>query len=641
MKYFFSILLSVTLIVQSNFVAAEPQTNEKPARPLLVTKPLPTHPRLMLTPSVYKRVSQLIAVDPWAKRFFHRIQLGADMVLEKPVIERKLKGVKRFRMLATSRDALHNIVTLGLAHKFAPSEKYRKRIIDEMLSIAVFVDWHPSHFLDTAEMTFAMAIGYDWMYDELTSQQRQIIRDAIIKHGLQAALKNKGGLTSNTNWNQVRHAGLIAGALVVYEQEPELAEEILHQAKDNYKRALSPYKGDGVYPEGPTYWGYGTSFSFLMSACLQSALGNDWGILEYPGFAKSFDFILQSSAPSQRLFNFADCGLGPMFLPIHMWAGNMLNRPDFINVSMQSLERYIQNVDTTSFRINAFSLLWYKPLNQFKQIPTPKVYVGQGSRVHVATLRSAWNDLDASFIGLKGGHIQVNHGHMDIGSFIIEADAVRWAVDIGVETEIYDRRDGWSTKQESKRWTYFRVNNFSHNTLTFNGKIQQVKYLNPIIASEQSDEMSWAILDMSNAYKGQVDSAKRGIALFKDKTMLVQDQYTGMQGGTSLLWNMATESQINIADDGKTAMLSQGKQSCIVKILEPVDARFSIKDATPPTAVEKQNENIRRLVIELENASKDGRISIWFVPGSTPGIVPGRIKNPTMPKVESFENWAR
>ena len=30
-----------------------------------------------------------------------------------------------------------------------------------MLAIAQFADWNPSHFLDVAEMTMGMAIGYD------------------------------------------------------------------------------------------------------------------------------------------------------------------------------------------------------------------------------------------------------------------------------------------------------------------------------------------------------------------------------------------------------------------------------------------------------------------------------------------------
>jgi hypothetical protein len=37
-----------------------------------------------------------------------------------------------------------------------------------MLAAAAFSDWNPSHFLDVAEMTAALAIGYDWLYEEVS-----------------------------------------------------------------------------------------------------------------------------------------------------------------------------------------------------------------------------------------------------------------------------------------------------------------------------------------------------------------------------------------------------------------------------------------------------------------------------------------
>jgi hypothetical protein len=72
--------------------------------------------------------------------------------------------------------------------------------------------------------------------------------------------------------------------------------------------ALAEYGPDGVYPEGATYWGYGTSFSVITSSMLQSAFGKDFGIANYPAFIKSAEFRYLSEAPSHWYFNFADCG---------------------------------------------------------------------------------------------------------------------------------------------------------------------------------------------------------------------------------------------------------------------------------------------------------------------------------------------
>lgn len=45
--------------------------------------------------------------------------------------------------------------------------RFLERARQEMLAVASFSDWNPSHFLDVAEMTVVMCIGYDWLYDDL------------------------------------------------------------------------------------------------------------------------------------------------------------------------------------------------------------------------------------------------------------------------------------------------------------------------------------------------------------------------------------------------------------------------------------------------------------------------------------------
>ena len=49
-------------------------------------------------------------------------------------------------------------------------KKYLNRAVKEMLAVSAFSDWNPSHFLDVAEMTMAVSIGYDWLYDGLSAR---------------------------------------------------------------------------------------------------------------------------------------------------------------------------------------------------------------------------------------------------------------------------------------------------------------------------------------------------------------------------------------------------------------------------------------------------------------------------------------
>lgn len=63
-----------------------------------------------------------------------------------------------------------------------------------------------------------------------------------------------------------------------------IRQKIIERCLLTNPKALSAYGPDGGYPEGFHYWGYGTSFQVLLIAALESALGTDAGLSEYPGF---------------------------------------------------------------------------------------------------------------------------------------------------------------------------------------------------------------------------------------------------------------------------------------------------------------------------------------------------------------------
>jgi hypothetical protein len=49
---------------------------------------------------------------------------------------------------------------LAMAYHLSGDVEHVRRCEKEMLAAARFSDWNPSHFLDVAEMTFALAIGF-------------------------------------------------------------------------------------------------------------------------------------------------------------------------------------------------------------------------------------------------------------------------------------------------------------------------------------------------------------------------------------------------------------------------------------------------------------------------------------------------
>ena len=59
-------------------------------------------------------------------------------------------------------------------------------------------------------------------------------------------------------------------------------KEIINKALQTVPLALECYAPDGGYPEGFGYWSYGTSYQVMLNDALESSLGHDAGLSDYP-----------------------------------------------------------------------------------------------------------------------------------------------------------------------------------------------------------------------------------------------------------------------------------------------------------------------------------------------------------------------
>ena len=131
---------------------------------------LPPHPRILLCKGAEKALKKQAKLPVW-NGLYESILQACDTMLGLPVNERVVVGR---RLLATSRENLRRILFLGFAYRMTGEKRYSDRAEAEMLKAASFSDWNPSHFLDVAEMTAALAIGYDWLYPKLSETSRSV-----------------------------------------------------------------------------------------------------------------------------------------------------------------------------------------------------------------------------------------------------------------------------------------------------------------------------------------------------------------------------------------------------------------------------------------------------------------------------------
>ena len=244
------------------------------------------HPRILLLKGEEAQIAKSIEGNPIWKKMHETIVKECDSILILPPVERIQIGR---RLLDKSREALRRVFYLSYAWRLTNQEKYFQRCEKELLAISRFSDWNPSHFLDVAEMTMAVSIGYDWLYPKLSDESKKIIREAIVNKGINPSLdsKNNSWLKAVTNWNQVCNAGMTYGALAVAEDYPELSKNIIDRAIESITLPMGEYKPDGAYPEGYGYWGYGTSFNVMFLSAIEKVFSSDFGLNKTPGFLQT------------------------------------------------------------------------------------------------------------------------------------------------------------------------------------------------------------------------------------------------------------------------------------------------------------------------------------------------------------------
>ena len=130
---------------------------------------LPSHPRLLFTKAEETKVKQLITTDALAKRLDALLTAQADKLVS--TAQRTETAVS----LTVSRDYLNRLFSLALAYRLHGDEKYATAVNETLIHVCSFSNWDPGHYLDVAEMTAAVAVAYDWLYDVLPSTTKSLV----------------------------------------------------------------------------------------------------------------------------------------------------------------------------------------------------------------------------------------------------------------------------------------------------------------------------------------------------------------------------------------------------------------------------------------------------------------------------------
>ena len=593
-RYLFALVLGVSLPLPGQGIPDLPPapTIEHPiTEAYLRAHPLTEAPPLLFRAGELPRLRERVTTDSLLSQAYATIRQRAEALLTLPPVERVVTGR---RLLSVSREALKRISTLGLVYLVDQEPAYADRMGEELLAVAAFEDWNPSHFLDVAEMSVAVAIGLNWGRGALSPQITAPARRALLHNGLLPALNPTAKWrTKHNNWNQVCNAGAIAAALVLADEHPARAARLIALSLGGIPEALRVYAPDGVYPEGPTYWSYGTGFTVLTIEMLRSAFGSDFGIANSTGFLESARFLLACKAPSDLLFSFGDSKPTSIRTGEELlgWFAHETGRGELFRRQHIAVE---YSGGGKNSRIAPLALTWLARLGHLPESTSSHKFAGRGGNP-VFILRDT--DVPGSYFAAKGGYAAINHGNMDAGSFVFETDSIRWAVDPGNQPyhPLESRGvDLWGREQSSERWTLLSKNSEHHNTLTVNGHQHRVDGFAALLSHDDRS----AEFDLTKLFAGNVRSAIRTFDHPAPSTLIVADRIQPNSTTESVTWRMLTQAEVTV--DGNRATLRQAGKQLYVDILEPARASFSVISADPPPLeYDLRVPGLKRLEIHL------------------------------------------
>ena len=533
---------------------------------------LQEHPRIMLFKGQEQQIREKISRDPFLQEVHDAVMYWSDSyITEEPMTDELIDK----RLLPKSRQMLMRIFCLSYSYRMTGDERYARCAEAMMLNVCSFGSWNPWYPLDPAEMLMAMAIGYDWLYDQLSEESREIVRNAMKTKAIDNTLPEKcevpkymRWLKNHTNINAVCNTAIATAGIAMFEDCPDYCRRIICRSVNNARsHTLTEYMPDGNYPEGYMYWNYGTSFLVLFQDILEKATGIDFGLEQTPGFLKSGKYMLHMTTNDLNCWAYSDCNPAEYQLAVPMfWIASKLGDNSVLYRQMERVEAQRKNGTLTKILSSRYlpAVLIWAPENITRDCanaPKERLYTGRGV-TPIAIIRNHFGGDDEIFMGLKCGADSCNHSHMDVGSFVMSCGRQNWFTEL-VHQDYYSVLkhgiDLYNRSQYSPRWKVCRDGMYSHNLVVFSDSLQRVEKKAWIDKSGDRKNFVYAASDLTAIQGVPLKSYWRGIAVADNRQAVVRDEIAASTADVPVRWAAITGADVEILDDATARLTMDGR----------------------------------------------------------------------------------
>lgn len=557
------------------------------------------HPRLLFTDTDIDRIKTIAQSDAFAKSAYDDVISRANAILPTALMDYGLDGAN-LRISNIHKFSNDQAPYLVLAYQLTKDTRYALRCWQQLERMTSWPDWGANrHFLDAGIAAKAVAMAYDGLYAYLTTEQRTKLSNAVRSFVLTPGMAQiQGGPSpfkwwlTDDNWNGICHGGMIMAALAIYETDPAFCSRLIAQSANGMLKYMQSLAPDGASEEGMSYWSYGLSNTFLAYESMKRVLSTTYGLAEQPGFRKTGMFPYLVSGPvgtatfgDDYLYN----GKENRFLS-YFWFSSYFKDAAMAKVHYDACVAVNVN---RAVKMNGWQdLLFY-----------PKELVGQGAPAVLADhgylrgIEYGWlqeNNADEGriYAGIHGGKNDASHGHLDAGTFFIQANGETFAVgNLGLEnpypadyftsTAPAYTNPATTIANTPGRFYYYRVRTEGKSAMVFNpdARPEQKPTGAATFAAPVNDASGgYLILDLTDCYSRDVSAYKRGLKLRRSNGVLtLQDEFTPTGIGPAY-WLMHSPSTdgIVISTDGKRATMTKNGKQFHASIQSPANATFTV-----------------------------------------------------------------
>ncbi|MZQ86506.1 hypothetical protein GQF01_30825 [Paenibacillus sp. 5J-6] len=504
---------------------------------------------------------------------------------------------------------------LGLVYQVTGQEHYAKKLREALLHYSTYTKWHgkgllkndpPWHSeLNTSRFCHGFAVGYDCIYDVLSTEERMTIRRSLLDLGVLPTLKDWVFADTRThaldsmghNWWAVMIGLAGVGVLSVIDEEPEASawlEEIIRIFPEYFlykgsvlgNKSLN-YDEAGAFYESLNYADYGLYEYLVFRLAYQHSFGyTDFS--DIPVLAKAGDFFLHTTYPASERPLTVNFGDG------YIYSG-----------AVQSAKMLLAN-GLDDPRLRWYLKEWKAEYGFYDFIQQDRIWQGESSPpsaaetsaiyadIGWATMRDGW-EKDRTMLAVKSGFTW-NHAHADAGSFVLYHKGRPLLIDSG------------NCSYGRPEYVDYYMQSEAHNVVLYNGEGQLrsdvtrgVKEPGHVYNLVDHAGLRYVYADATGPMSLHVSRNFRHFLWVDGVIVIMDDIRTHEQG--NLQWLLHYEGDTSIDKNG-SLRITNGDASVIVKHVFPqkliMKQKEGMADHNPDSKVTYVSFEIEELVHEAK-----------------------------------------